>query len=172
CSHHPSVVVSGLWISGHDIHSRIYPQTNRRPANRVIQGLSTDFRKPRGSRAGSFQAAFSRAFRRVFRYREADLQMLGRVDKCGPKGWNAGCSQARQAGRPAPSFTKLNRALATRSRGKLVSVVLWQQCMEFLRDELPSQQFNTWIRPLQVEGDHAELRLYAPNRFVLDWVND
>lgn len=44
--------------------------------------------------------------------------------------------------------------------------------MEFLRDELPSQQFNTWIRPLQVEGDHAELRLYAPNRFVLDWVND
>jgi len=53
-----------------------------------------------------------------------------------------------------------------------VSVVLWQQCMDFLRDELPSQQFNTWIRPLQVEGDHAELRLYAPNRFVLDWVND
>ena len=44
--------------------------------------------------------------------------------------------------------------------------------MDFLRDELPSQQVNTWIRPLQVEGDHAELRLYAPNRFVLDWVND
>lgn len=44
--------------------------------------------------------------------------------------------------------------------------------MDFLRDELPSQQFNTWIRPLQVEGDQAELRLYAPNRFVLDWVND
>ena len=44
--------------------------------------------------------------------------------------------------------------------------------MDFLRDELPSQQFNTWIRPLQVEGDQGELRLYAPNRFVLDWVND
>ncbi|HIZ51753.1 MAG TPA: chromosomal replication initiator protein DnaA [Candidatus Pseudomonas excrementavium] len=53
-----------------------------------------------------------------------------------------------------------------------MSVVLWQQCIDFLRDELPSQQFNTWIRPLQVEGDHGELRLYAPNRFVLDWVND
>jgi len=25
---------------------------------------------------------------------------------------------------------------------------------------------------LQVDGDQAELRLYAPNRFVLDWVND
>lgn len=53
-----------------------------------------------------------------------------------------------------------------------MSVVLWQQCIDFLRDELPSQQFNTWIRPLQVEGDQGELRLYAPNRFVLDWVND
>lgn len=53
-----------------------------------------------------------------------------------------------------------------------MSVVLWQQCMDFLRDELPSQQFNTWIRPLQAEGDQAELRLYAPNRFVQDWVND
>ena len=56
--------------------------------------------------------------------------------------------------------------------GDLVSVVLWQQCIDFLRDELPSQQFNTWIRPLQVDGDQTELRLYAPNRFVLDWVND
>ena len=57
-------------------------------------------------------------------------------------------------------------------RGNLVSVVLWQQCMDFLRDELPSQQFNTWIRPLQVEDGQGELRLYAPNRFVMDWVND
>lgn len=41
-----------------------------------------------------------------------------------------------------------------------------------LRDELPSQQFNTWIRPLQVEAEGGELRVYAPNRFVLDWVNE
>nr|WP_286010248.1 chromosomal replication initiator protein DnaA [Serpens gallinarum] len=41
-----------------------------------------------------------------------------------------------------------------------------------LRDELPAQQFNTWIRPLQVDGDSEELRVYAPNRFVLDWVNE
>ena len=53
-----------------------------------------------------------------------------------------------------------------------MSVELWQQCVELLRDELPAQQFNTWIRPLQVEGDTDELRVYAPNRFVLDWVND
>jgi len=53
-----------------------------------------------------------------------------------------------------------------------VSVELWQQCVELLRDELPSQQFNTWIRPLQVEAEGEELRVYAPNRFVLDWVNE
>lgn len=53
-----------------------------------------------------------------------------------------------------------------------MSVELWQQCVELLRDELPAQQFNTWIRPLQVEADSDELRIYAPNRFVLDWVNE
>jgi chromosomal replication initiator protein len=51
-------------------------------------------------------------------------------------------------------------------------VELWQQCVELLRDELPAQQFNTWIRPLQVEAEGDELRVYAPNRFVLDWVNE
>lgn len=53
-----------------------------------------------------------------------------------------------------------------------MSVELWQQCVELLRDELPAQQFNTWIRPLQVEATGDELRVYAPNRFVLDWVNE
>ena len=53
-----------------------------------------------------------------------------------------------------------------------MSVELWQQCIDLLRDELPAQQFNTWIRPLQVEADGDELRVYAPNRFVLDWVNE
>nr|WP_275973341.1 chromosomal replication initiator protein DnaA [Pseudomonas marianensis] len=56
--------------------------------------------------------------------------------------------------------------------GDSVSVELWQQCIDLLRDELPAQQFNTWIRPLQVEAEGDELRVYAPNRFVLDWVNE
>ncbi|KXU37544.1 chromosomal replication initiation protein DnaA [Ventosimonas gracilis] len=53
-----------------------------------------------------------------------------------------------------------------------MSVALWQQCIGLLREEMPAQQFNTWIRPLQVEPVADELRIYAPNRFVLDWVNE
>jgi len=43
-----------------------------------------------------------------------------------------------------------------------------------LEKELPAQQFNTWIRPLQVDvkAGQDELKLFAPNRFVKDWVND
>ena len=47
-----------------------------------------------------------------------------------------------------------------------MSVELWQQCVELLRDELPAQQFNTWIRPLQVEAEGEELRVYAPKGLV------
>lgn len=39
-----------------------------------------------------------------------------------------------------------------------------------LEDELSAQQYNTWIRPLQAENNGSDLRLLAPNRFVLDWV--
>jgi chromosomal replication initiator protein len=54
-----------------------------------------------------------------------------------------------------------------------VSLALWQQCLDTLQDELNSQQFNTWIRPLQAEeGESGELCLLAPNRFVRDWVSD
>lgn len=54
-----------------------------------------------------------------------------------------------------------------------MSLTLWQQCLDNLQDELNSQQFNTWIRPLQAEeGESNELRLLAPNRFVRDWVSD
>ncbi|SHM25316.1 chromosomal replication initiator protein DnaA [Vreelandella subglaciescola] len=54
-----------------------------------------------------------------------------------------------------------------------MSLALWHQCLDYLQDELSSQQFNTWIRPLQAEqGEANELCLLAPNRFVRDWVSD
>ena len=48
---------------------------------------------------------------------------------------------------------------------------IWHQCLEVLRDEFPAQQFNTWLRPLQPELSEGNLVLFAPNRFVMDWVN-
>lgn len=49
---------------------------------------------------------------------------------------------------------------------------VWQRCLQRLEEELSAQQFNTWIRPLQAIQDTRELRLLAPNRFVMDWVRD
>lgn len=44
--------------------------------------------------------------------------------------------------------------------------------MSRLEDELSSQQFNTWLRPLTAIESDGCLQLYAPNRFVMDWVRD
>ena len=51
----------------------------------------------------------------------------------------------------------------------------WASCLNRFEKELPAQQFNTWIRPLKLDASAApsgELRLLAPNRFVLQWVKD
>lgn len=48
---------------------------------------------------------------------------------------------------------------------------IWHQCLEVLQDEFPAQQFNTWLRPLQSGQEDDDLILFAPNRFVMDWVN-
>lgn len=47
---------------------------------------------------------------------------------------------------------------------------VWPECLARLQEELPTQQYSTWIRPLQGECLDNTLRLYAPNKFVLDWV--
>ena len=48
---------------------------------------------------------------------------------------------------------------------------LWTRCVRTLEAELPEQQFNTWVRPLQVLESAGALKLLAPNRFVVDWIN-
>lgn len=53
-----------------------------------------------------------------------------------------------------------------------MEATLWKRCLERLESELPAQQFNTWIRPLQAVEDERSLRLLAPNRFVLDWIRE
>lgn len=49
---------------------------------------------------------------------------------------------------------------------------VWKRCVEALGAELSEQDLNTWIRPLQAEENGDQLRLLAPNRFVLEWVQD
>ena len=48
----------------------------------------------------------------------------------------------------------------------------WQNCLNHLAEDLPPQQFNTWIKPLKPALDEDTFRLLAPNRFVLDWVKE
>ena len=51
-----------------------------------------------------------------------------------------------------------------------MNIDLWQHCLDRLKNEIPNQQFNTWIRPLHCVQVDDRLRLMAPNAFVLDWV--
>lgn len=51
----------------------------------------------------------------------------------------------------------------------------WTSCLSQFEQELPPQQFNTWIRPLRLEGEEDVangLRLMAPNGFILKWVKE
>ena len=53
-----------------------------------------------------------------------------------------------------------------------MSTSIWQSCLSSLQSELPVQQFSTWLRPLQSDENESDLTLFAPNLFVLDWVQD
>lgn len=47
---------------------------------------------------------------------------------------------------------------------------VWEQCVAFLKQDLTSAEYNTWILPLQVSEEIPSLKCFAPNRFVKDWV--
>jgi chromosomal replication initiator protein len=48
---------------------------------------------------------------------------------------------------------------------------IWNRCISQLEHELPEQQFSTWIRPLQAVEEDGQLTLLAPNRFVVNWID-
>lgn len=47
---------------------------------------------------------------------------------------------------------------------------IWDNCLTKLENEISSSDFSTWIRPLQAIESEGQIKLLAPNRFVLDWV--
>ncbi len=53
-----------------------------------------------------------------------------------------------------------------------MGATICHKCLDRLEDELTSQQFNTWIRPLQAVDDADGVRLLAPNRYIRDQVQD
>ena len=58
------------------------------------------------------------------------------------------------------------------SPGLDIGQSLWQSCVDQLAQELPEQQFNTWIKPLNafVPEDMSRVTIFVANRFKLDWV--
>jgi chromosomal replication initiator protein len=48
----------------------------------------------------------------------------------------------------------------------------WDLCQERFRANLTQQQFSTWIRPLVFDDTNGDVRILAPNHFVMDWVRE
>lgn len=49
---------------------------------------------------------------------------------------------------------------------------IWNNCLSKLENEISGSDFSTWIRPLQAIERNGEIKLLAPNRFVLDWIKE
>ncbi|MFA5019375.1 MAG: chromosomal replication initiator protein DnaA, partial [Methylobacter sp.] len=49
---------------------------------------------------------------------------------------------------------------------------IWNNCLSKLENEISGSDFSTWIRPLQAIESDEQIKLLAPNRFVLDWVKE
>jgi chromosomal replication initiator protein len=47
---------------------------------------------------------------------------------------------------------------------------LWQTCLTYLERELPAEDCNTWIRPLQARSVKGQTVLLAPNAYVRDYI--
>ena len=47
----------------------------------------------------------------------------------------------------------------------------WQTCLKHLERELPAEDFNTWIRPLQTKASKGRTVLLAPNEYVRDYIS-
>ncbi|HLS05403.1 MAG TPA: chromosomal replication initiator protein DnaA [Wenzhouxiangella sp.] len=47
---------------------------------------------------------------------------------------------------------------------------LWQQCLKRLERQIPLEELNTWIRPLQLDSSDSRITLSAPNDLVRDQV--
>lgn len=49
---------------------------------------------------------------------------------------------------------------------------VWQHCIDRLAEQISEQDMQTYVHSLQAEHSHDELCLYAPNRYIADWVKE
>lgn len=51
-----------------------------------------------------------------------------------------------------------------------MSADLWQRCLAVLQAELSEREFNSWLQRLPAAVNNNHLELFAPNRFVANWI--
>ena len=51
-------------------------------------------------------------------------------------------------------------------------IAIWENCLQYFEETLPSQQFNSWIKPLSCEIDGDTITLVAPNTFILKIIQE
>ena len=52
-----------------------------------------------------------------------------------------------------------------------MSLNFWQTCLQHLERELPADDFNTWVGPLQIRSGKGRTVLLAPNEYVRDYIS-
>ena len=70
------------------------------------------------------------------------------------------------------SLTDLARDKNTVAENSAANPSLWKKCLQALEGSLPEPDFNMWIRPLQAIESTEQIRLLAPNQFVVNWVQN
>lgn len=51
--------------------------------------------------------------------------------------------------------------------------IIWQETLDKLKEEVSTQNFSTWIKPVEfIEINNDQVILEVPNRFIKDWLKD
>jgi len=51
--------------------------------------------------------------------------------------------------------------------------VIWQKCLNIIKDKVSQQNFDTWIKPIRIASlQDNSVVLSVPNRFFKDWLEE
>ncbi len=90
----------------------------------------------------------------------------------GRRDYNARSAQSHLSTRTNPLTASMSEGASRAISTDDDSALLWSTCVDRLAQEIPEQQFNTWIRPLAatVAEDGSKVTLQMANRFKMDWI--